>query len=96
MGQDFPHFRIGIRAGFARMQNAGVLPECLFTTIAGERDKGLVHVLDLGVQVGDDDAFLALLNGLREFDQRRLGFLALAYVAYRGGEKYAFGHRPAG
>ena len=61
-----PHGYVSLRWGVARMQDARVLPNDLFTGVARGRQKGVVDVLDLCLHVGDDDVFSALVQGQRQ------------------------------
>ena len=59
------------------MKNAWVPADRFLATVAGGLNEGLVHIFDLGIQIGDDDALRALLDCLGEFAQLCLGFFAL-------------------
>lgn len=50
----------------ARLQNARVLANHLLAAVAGGLDKGFVHILDLdlGLDAGDDDAFLVGIDAV--------------------------------
>ena len=61
----------------------------LVARVAGAAHKGLVHVLDVLAQIGDDDGLGALLHGPQQLAQRRLagcqigcGLLGLAHPAH--------------
>ena len=65
-GQGGPHFLVSFRRGQAGLQDARILANDFLGAVTGGSVELRVDVLDLGQQVGDDDAARALLDGLRQ------------------------------
>ncbi|TXT40155.1 MAG: hypothetical protein FD135_1549 [Comamonadaceae bacterium] len=78
--QGIPHCVVGRAGCLARLQEARVLADGLLAAVAGYGDKGFVHVFDACIEIGDDDAVRALLDGQRKFSDLILGGLALGDV----------------
>ena len=64
--QGLPKADVGLGRGHARLQDARVLPDDLVAGVARIAQEGLVDVFDAAGDVGDGDAFRALLDGERE------------------------------
>jgi hypothetical protein len=64
------------------VKDARILADHLVAAVSGIAGKRLVDVFDLGVHVGNDDAFGALLDRQREFAQHLVGLLALGDVEH--------------
>jgi hypothetical protein len=45
------------------MQDAWIFADKIFKAITRSADEGLVDILDLGIEIGDDDVLRALLDG---------------------------------
>ena len=64
------------------MEYARVVAQHFFTRVPGIPDKRFVDVFQIGVQVGNGNAFRALLHGLSQLLQGRLGLFLLADVQH--------------
>ena len=61
--QRLPHCGVGFRLCFSRFQDSRVLPEGLAPTVTSDTSERLVDVFDTAVDICNDNAFLALLDG---------------------------------
>jgi hypothetical protein len=83
LGNRGPERRMGFRRGLAGLQDARVFSDHFLGTVAGSAEESFVDVFDFGIEIGDDDAFRALLDGERKLAQLRLAGLAFGDVAHR-------------
>ncbi len=78
--QGRPHGVVGRAGGAPGLEDARVPAQHLRARVAGRAQEGRVHILDLRVQVGDDDAFRTLLHRQGELGQLVAGDLPLRDV----------------
>ena len=78
--QGSPHLVIGSLGGFAGFKHPWIEAERFLAAVAGIADESLVDVFNAGIQVGDDDAFHALIHRQRQFAELIFGAPALRDV----------------
>ena len=80
LAQGLPECAVGGRRGLAGLKDARILADGLGPRVTGGPHEGLVDILDLPRQIGDDDTLRALLHRLGELAQLHL-VAALAHDA---------------
>ena len=85
LGQRRPQGHIGLARRLARVQEARVAAERFFAAVTSRPNEGVIDVLDARLGIGDDDAFRALLDRLRQLAQFIPGLLAVGDVPAYGG-----------
>ena len=84
LGQCAPHGLVGLGRRASRLQQAGVALQHFFGGVAGGARERRVHVLNVPLPIGDDDALRALLDRQGELAQLVFHLLALGDVLLHG------------